>query len=364
LTWSQEKGRVQIKTAHYDIELAEDAGGAIVGMQSQDAQTPLLTGISNDLASYRDSGGLWRMGLEFAGGIWRESMRASQRPAQIQVNERDNGLEIINSTELNGETIRRLMWVSSDSPVIHCRVEGKAAEGHSVTVRFLTGISSKNLVMDTPGGIVVRPPRRIYDPTFWPLHHFIHLQDDNTGRGLAILQPMPGAVSYQPDGQIELVAMRNATREKVFGSIPIPGNPASGHERESYAYEYAFLFTQKGDWRDNDIHIMARSIAHSPWSDSREAALWGLAGSIVTTDSTDVWVTAIKPASRGEGIIVRLYSHTVLESPVVVTAPHFKMTGAFLCDARERDLEPLNVQDGAVRVAMPGTVATIRLLQG
>jgi len=362
LTWSQKNGRLQIETAHYDIELAKDAGGAIVNLQSQDAQTPLLTGISNDLVSYRDSGGLWRMGLEFAGGIWKESMRASHHPIQMQVHERDNGLEIISSTELDGETIRRLMWFSNDSSVIHGRVEGKAAAGHSVTVRFATGISSKNLVMDTPGGIVVRPPKRIYDPTFWPLHHFVHLQDDATGRGLAILQPMPGAISYRPDGQIELVALRNATREKIFGLIGIPGNPASGHERESYAFEYALLFTQNGDWRDNNIHLMARGMANNPWSNSRDTALRGLADAIVTTDSADVWVTAIKPASRGEGVIVRLYMPALPESPVVVTAPHFRVIGAFLCDARERDLRPLDVQAGTVRLTMPGTVATIRLL--
>jgi len=364
LTWSQKNGVIQIKSEYYDIELAEDTGGAIVALQSRDAQAPLLTGISNDLVSYRDSGGLWRMGLEFAGGIWKESMSASQHPIQMQVHERHNGLEVISSAELNGETIRRLMWFSSDSPVIHCRLEGKAAEGHSVTVRFATGISSKNLVMDTPGGIVVRPPKRNYDPTFWPLHHFVHLQDDDTGRGLAILQPMPGAISCQPDGLLELVAMRNATREKAFGLIGIPGNPASGHERESYAYEYALLFTQNGDWRDNNIHLIVRGIANSPWSNSRATTLHGLAASIVTTDSTDIWVTAVKPASRGEGIIVRLYTPALPESPVVVTIPHIKLIGAFLCDARERNLEPLQVQDGAVRVAMPGTVATIRLIPG
>ncbi|MEA2087123.1 MAG: hypothetical protein U9O91_03395 [Candidatus Caldatribacteriota bacterium] len=364
LTWSGKNSRIQIKTAYYDIELAEDVGGAVVNLQSQDAQIPLLTGISNDLVSYRDSGGLWRMGFEFAGGIWKESMRASHQQIQMQVHKHNNGLEIISNAELNGETLRRLMWFSNDSPVIYCRIEGKAAEGHSVTVRFATGISSKNLVMDTPGGIVVRPPKRIYDPTFWPLHHFVHLQDDDTGRGLAILQPMPGAISYQPGGQLELVVMRNATREKVFGLIGIPGNPASGHERESYAFEYAFLFTQNGDWRDNNIHLMARGIANNPWSDSRDTALRGLADSVITTDSTDVWVTAIKPASRGEGVVVRLYTPVLPESPVVVTAPHFKVIRAFLCDARERDLETLEMQDGTVRVAMPGTVATIRLLIG
>ncbi len=364
LRWNRQNGRIQIKNVDYQIELNEDAGGAIVDLRSRNTPTPLLTGISNDLVSYRDSGGLWRMGLEFAGGIWKESTRASQGRNQIQVHERDNGLEIISSSELDGEVFHRRMWFRDNSSIIHCRVEGKAAEGHSVTVRFATGIYSKELVMDTPGGMVVRPPMRIYDPTFWPLHHFIHLQDDESRRGLAIMQPMPGAISYQPDGQIDLVAMRNATREKVFGLIGIPGNPASGHERESYAFEYALLFTENGDWQENKVHLLAQDIENGPWSIPRDRALRGLADSIVTTDSRDVWVGAIKPASRGEGIILRLNAPVLPKSPVLVTAHQFKVIRAFLCDARERDLMPLEVQDGIVRVAMPGTIATIRLLPG
>ena len=359
LTWNRKNNKIQIKTALYDIELDEDVGGTIVKLRSQDTQTPLLTDISNDLLSYRDSGGLWRMGLEFAGGIWKESMRAGNRSIPIQIQEHDRDLEIISSVELNGETIQRRIWFNNDSPLIHFRIEGKAAEGYSVTVRFATGISSSNLQMDTPGGIIARPPQKIYDPTFWPLHHFVHLQDDNTGRGIAVLQSMPGAISYRSDGQLELIAMRNATREKVFGVIGIPGNPASGHEQESYAYEFALLMTQNGDWQDNKIHLMAKD---SPWNNSKDIALYTLTDSVITCDHPDVRITAIKSASRGDGIIVRLYTPIVPTLPVLLTTPHFKVKTAFLCDARERDLEVLELENSRVRITMPGTIATIRLL--
>jgi alpha-mannosidase len=124
------------------------------------------------------------------------------------------------------------------------------------------------------------------------------------------------------------------------------------------------LFTENGDWQENKVHLLARNIESSPWSNPRDRALRSLADSILTTDSDDVWVAAIKPASRGEGIIVRLNAPVLPKSPVLVAARQFKVTGAFLCDARERDLNPLEVQDGKVKVTMPGTVATIRLLPG
>ncbi len=354
-------GRVRIETVFHILELDEQAGGAIVSLRDRRTGLPLLTGISNDLVSYRDSGGLWRMGYEFAGGIWRESARAADRPVRMDVHEYGGGLQVVSTTDLDGETFCRCIWLAHDSPAIHFRVEGRAAEGRSVVVRFDTGIAAQTMVLDTPGGLVSRPPRRIYDPTFWPLHSFVHIRDEATGRGLAVVQPLPGAVSYQPDGRLELVAMRNATREKVFGLIGIPGNPASGHEREVYACEYALVWTPQGGWRENGIHLLARTVAHGPWSDPGEVSLQALADAVVVTDPPDVWAVAVKPAVRGEGVIVRLYAHAVPESPVTVTLPRAKVVGASLCDARERDIAPLPVEEGRVTFRMQGTVATVRL---
>jgi alpha-mannosidase len=87
-----------------------------------------------------------------------------------------------------------------------------------------------------------------------------------------------------------------------------------------------------------------------------------LAGSIVTVDNPDIQVTAVKRASRGEGIIVRLNSLTLPGTPVRVTARCIDVARAYLCDARERDLHPLEVWENSVLVAIPGTITTIRMV--
>jgi hypothetical protein len=69
------------------------------------------------------------MGFKFLGGIWKKTMQASDYPAQLEVHEGDYGLEVTHSTKLNSEMIHRLMWFSNGSPVIHCRVEERAASG-------------------------------------------------------------------------------------------------------------------------------------------------------------------------------------------------------------------------------------------
>jgi len=350
LSWKREKGIIRITTPFYLVEIDESKGGGILSLKSRsdDGDKTLLTGISNDLVSYRDAGGLWRMGMEFAGGKWKESAKASSRSVALNPVEHDETIEVVSIVELNGESFTRRMWFSSESPVLRCRVEGRAALGYSVVLRLKTEIHTGRLSMDTSGGTVERPLDRNYNPTFWPLYRFVHFTDEQNGRGIAVLQDLPGAVSCRENGQIELVAMRNAPKETVLGFIGIPANPASGHERESYGFEYSLVFTKKGNWKENGIH---RMVQHS------------FIPAVVTTDSADVTVIAVKNASRGEGIIVRLYASFPPGAEIVVEAPLLEINKAFLCDARERDLEPLEVQNGKIRLEMKGNISTLRLLK-
>jgi hypothetical protein len=360
--WRSRGGRIEVHTPYYAVEISEDAGGGIIRGWCPATGSPLLTGISNDIVSYRDSGGLWRMGYEFRGGVFKESARASDRPARLQVNECGSSLEVTCVTQLDGETIQRTLWFSSGSPMIRLRVEGRAAERRTVTVRFNTRVSASQLAMDAPGGVIVRPPEKYYAPTFWPLQHFVHIQDNAGGRGVALCLSMPGAVSYRPDGRLEVVALRNAIRERAFRLLPLLGMPVTGREESIHTFDYALLFTPSGDWRDNCIPLSARSIADRPWDTTGRVELHKLAASVVTTDRPDVTVTAVKPATRGDGLIARLSTLTSPGSPIRVTFRDRVVKTAFLCDARERDLEPLQVRNGTVHLTMPGTIGTVRLL--
>jgi len=172
---------------------------------------------------------------------------------------------------------------------------------------------------------------------------------------------MPGAASYRPDGRLEAIALRNATCERAFGLFPLLGLPAVGHERASHTFDYAIWFTPASDWRENGLLQVALSI-DNPWDTTGHAELRALAASVVTTNRPEVVVTAVKPASRGEGLIVRLSTLTGFGAPVDVTIRDCHLKAAFLCDARERDLKPLEVQGQTARLVMPGTIATVRLV--
>mgnify|MGYP001036821337 CR=1 FL=1 len=104
-----EDGLLRIATPHYVVEMDQAAGGGIVRayLPSDGGQELLGRGVSNDIVSYRDTGGLWRMGHEFRGGRFRESGRASAQPARLEV-ERSNGtVEVTCETSLQGEVLGR-----------------------------------------------------------------------------------------------------------------------------------------------------------------------------------------------------------------------------------------------------------------
>jgi alpha-mannosidase len=362
ISWENSDDKMTIRTEDYRIGISQTLGGTILYAQDRESQKNFLQSFSNDLIRYKDSGGLWRMGLEYMGGTWKEQKQGSSSPVKLHIEKQDGRLEASWQTDTLGSPLECKMWLTQDSPLIGFEVTGIAPLRHTITTRFNTPIRATHLVMDAPGGIISRPLQKGYVPTFWPLHHFIHLQDDEDGWGLAIFRTLPGAISCHPDGTLELIALRNTPRERAFRFFPLAGNPARGEEMETYSCDYYLLFTPHGNWLENKLpeiaaDLEARSAEHDHNNDGTN-----LASSIFQLDRQDVRIMAAKSASRGEGWIVRLFTMSAIGKPLTLTCNHRKIRAAFLCDTRERDLEPLKTADGGVRLIMPGTIATLRLL--
>jgi len=358
--YKREGGIIEVRTGNYVLRLDERSGGCIVDAFCPDTRRKLLSGISNDLVSYKDRGGLWRMGHEFKGGMFKEAGRASDHPAHLDCQERDGALEISCAVNLDGCDIIRRMRLCGDSPLINMSVEGTAARERTVCVRHETGMSPDVLSMDVPGGVVDRPLKKYYDPTFWLAQRFVHAQDRMSGSGLAVLSALPAAVSCGTNGRMELVALRNALREKLYGVIPISAMPVTGRENSSFRFDYALLFTASGGWRENGIDVLSMEPVAA--DDDTAGSLRALVKELVTIEGKGVAVSAIKPASRGEGVIIRLITYTGAGSPVSIKMQRCKVIDAYLCDARERDLNRLDIEGSVVRLIMPGNIATVRLV--
>lgn len=357
--WERRGPILAIRTPFYALELDERRGGAIVEALEPDTGQALLGPLSNDLISYRTSGGLWRMGHEFEGGRWHPLSRASQAATSLEVDPGGGRLQIHWDGELDGESIERWAWFDAGSPVIRFRVEGRAARRRMVTVRFAPRLEPADLQMDVPGGVVSRPAHKIYAPTFWPFQRFLHLREDRSGRGLAVFQRWPGSAALRDDHDLELVALANAARERAYLIFPVSGHPASGYEKQRYRFDYALQFTRSGDWIDNQLPAIAYAELPMRWGNGGSAADMP-AAALASVDRPDVWVVADKPASRGEGRVVRLYTLTAVGAPVELRLPQADVSAAYLCDGRERDLQALPFSSGTIRLRMPGTLCSVR----
>lgn len=360
-SWRLQDGCLQVDTPYGHFELAEEAGGCITHAWEPETNLPLLTDYSNDLIAYSDSGGLWRMGHEFRGGHWEEITRTSARPARLQVRERPDSLEVVCAADLAGMHFTRRLWFRADRPDITFQVEGRAAEQRTITLNYASATESDHLVMDVPGGVVRRPTVKKYDPTFWSLSSFVHLQENGSGHGLAILLQAPGAVAYRSGGALEVITHRNAVRERAWRIIPLPGMPVTGHERQIHTATGAILLTPSGDWLANELLLQARRISRGA---SNDGTRWHeLTASLIHVDRQGVQIDAIKRASCGDGLIIRLTAPGQRGQPVVLSFLQHQVSAAYLCDARERDLQPLRVERRCqVHITLPGSIATVRAL--
>jgi hypothetical protein len=361
--WTLVDGRLTVTTPQYTMVLDEQRGGAIVSFQAGPGKVELLKEPANDLVSYRDSGGLWRMGHEFLGGSFKEKGRSgAAKNVRIGVAEEVDYLEIHVTCEFAGKLYVRWIWCRFDSPVIRMRLVGSAAKRRTITCRFPTMFSSEELVMNVPGGIAHRPQYKLYTPTFWPARSFAHLKDKESDWGLAVFLGGPAAVSLRHGGLMEWVAFRNVRKEKAFGFLPILAHPAAGTDPQQGSFDYAIWFTDKGDYRENHLPMEVRHALRAAMFPPDSPDLDSLANSVVTTDNPGVVVSAVKPADRGEGRIVRLRSFGSKGELTRLRWTHAPIRKAVLVDARERDLASLAIENGEALVHAPGAITSVRIL--
>src|SRR5262249_21320570 len=72
---------IHVEAQHFGLTFSEEQGGCLTRLENARGDD-LLAGLGLDLVCYHDTGGLWRLGHEFAGGAFRRRLRASERPGQ------------------------------------------------------------------------------------------------------------------------------------------------------------------------------------------------------------------------------------------------------------------------------------------
>ncbi|MBI5537253.1 MAG: hypothetical protein HY898_31315 [Deltaproteobacteria bacterium] len=350
-------GRLEVRTRWYRVVIDEAVGGCVTEWTVPGASRNLVRTPSNDLVVHRDTGGLWRMGHEYRGGSFDAIDRVSRHRATLTVEPHAGMIEVTIEALLDKHPTVRTLWFASDSPVVRMRMLGVAGRRRTVTCRFHPAVRPDGLAMDVPGGVVARDFGKGHAPTFWAASSFVHVVDREDSRGMAAFLGGPGCVTADSSGAIEWVVLRNAPREMAWRLIPVPAHPAWGANDEQHGIDYAVWFTETGDWRANSLPMAAEE-ALAPMGCATKHVRQAARQLLITPP--EVLLRAIKPAEDGRGRIVRLlaYGHEPIAMQLVDPA----LSRVILCDALERDLSEVVVQERSFTLTPVGAIVSFRLL--
>jgi hypothetical protein len=209
--------------------------------------------------------------------------------------------------------------------------------------------------MDTIGGTIERPCERVHQPTFWPVPSLLTLQSGSVGVHVGF--EAATAVSFSPEHTLEWIVARNPVRERAFGVLPVLAHPIGGTVDELQTHR-AVVFATPG----RGVSAELRERLERAWLPPAHRRWKAYAASLVRCDDPAVSFAAVKRADLGAGIIARLACELRAPRPVSVWIPSQAIGRAFLCDAREQDLEPLDVEAGRVIVPLKSRLTTVRLV--
>jgi len=347
---------LEITTPHLRLALSAAGGGTLQAWQS-DGRV-LLKESSHQVGQYFESGGLWRMGYEYRGGRFQPA-RLLLPPAHFHVSPQGQYLRVTWESRPAAFSLSHSLWISRDDPLIYIQVEGLAPQKSTLVLGFRLPFTPEELHMEAPGGTVTRPLTRVYGRTFWPVQHWLHAPIPGHHAGFALLLRHMGAVSVNTDGLVEVITHRNAIREKAYLDLfNLLGMPATGIERERTTFQAALAFPEPAD--ASHLPALARQLLTAPWaSDEDRLSAWAT-NRLVQVESDQVFVTAVKPAWQGSGIILRLSSPNAPLPPVRLRLG-FPARQACVCDTLERDLSPLTMEGQSILLPVERSIITLRI---
>lgn len=361
IKWEQTGRILKVENDFYLVEIDAAKGGCITRWMDKSTGRELISGPSNDVIYYYDSGGLWRMGHELNRGKFQAKARASDHKAELDVQEQNGVLRVSATLEMQGRPLVRTCYFRADQSAVRMKLKGALKPRITATLCFRTSVTPGKFVQEIPYGVIERPLQKNFAPTFWAVKNWVELEDQSKNFRVYLALTAPAAVHAGASGTLEMVALRNARQEKIMG-LPLLAFPASGSDPDTHEIDYAFWTAGHGDWREQRAWALAGNALSDSWIDPSLPDLEKIAASLVKTDRRDVLVTAVKKAENGNGVVVRLFSYA--PGPVKV---HLDWQGkavqkAVLADGLEHEKAVLPLKDGVVELEMPYSLATVILL--
>ncbi len=299
-----------------------------------------LAAPSLDIRAYDDQGGLYRIGSETRGCRFT-LVEPPAGDVTVTVGERGPARSTV---RIQRGTVVLTLGVTAGTSRLDVDVDSAALRGQTYTLHVATAASGATGWFDEPAGLVSRPSRGLFEPTFWSaVRGFDLARADRSG--FAVLSSVSTGVRYGDDGSIDLMVSRNAYTERcdILG--------ASGYE----AVHDTLRFALRPHGAAIDLLAEALATLDAPAVQARGLVSGAVEGSLLGLDGSGFVVSAGKRAERGDGAVVRL-QRTAPGATLMVTSGLLPATALSRTDLLERD-------DATVvsPIALDAPVTTLRV---
>jgi hypothetical protein len=290
-------------------------------------------------------GGLWRLGHEMSGCTF----------TPIGATPDVESVDVVDTTGLMARVVfhsssaDREVSLGAGDTGLSFAIVTRAAMGTTRTVSFSFAVSSNvGLTTSEPAGYEARVAQRIYSPTFWPAVSWAEIG------GVAVLLRQSTGIQMGTPGVLELMAVRDARVEQCDlegGSGSDTGTHRIEWKLEPASSPAEAELAAQGFNRPLSVETVPLDQA-AVLDLPRERSLLSVSGPGV--------VSALKPADRGNGVILRV---VLLPGPVTVTLPP-SLVGKTMTrvDIAERNAAPLGTAGSNITFDQGtyGAIATVR----
>ena len=329
---------------HLTVELERARGWCLTSVRT-DEGLDLISGPSNDVVTYRDEGGAYRIGSELDRSF-EEIASTCGQPATLELVEAGPLRVVLRILPLDpaDETVR-VVRMKAGAERIDLETTVRAPFRTSIVARFRTPWTGSTLVTSIPFGDVERPRRKLVEPTFWPAVAWVQVG--------SIWMSAEGTRGWNaaPDGTLEAMLARNTDWDFI-------GPDGRNFDRHTVRYSLGPDPAAPGGVRRAAMASLRpiRAVATTMHGGALPRE-----GSWVRVDDPDVEIVTLKRAiDRSGDLILRLVHHG--DVPAVVRV-ETALTGEPRSANGLEDPGPgLGESASSFEVPMDRAVATVRIV--
>ena len=342
-----------ISTGELDARLTRDAAGWSLSSLSV-AGEELLAGASLEWVVYADTGGLYRIGSErpdCAAETFAEL--ETVRLGTLELVEAGPARVIMRATATVDDRAAIVELVAAaGAESLTVRVTGSAGRDRTITLRARPEATDDRLTMGVAGGVATRSLSHHYTPSLWPAVTWA-----SRGR-LAVHLTQSTGVHGSATGALEWVVFRNATSERPCDDVG-----PSGTEDGTSTVEVSL--GRRDDAGAGATELAASMAMTRPLravANDRHPGDLRAQDRLVVIEAASAIATALKPASRGTGLILHLERLGAASSAVTLRPGVLRWNTVTRPDLLERDDVPAGEPaDAGVTVVLDAALTALRL---